>query len=144
MYFTTLLAFATAALAAPARFMSQAAEEWTIESLSRTCTDELDQCVWTFTVNTYAEDVEPTEVRYVINGTDDTPATRAIGGPSEYGVFTVTSNWSDYFGEDEAWTTLSVIDYERGVLVYPAYTDVQVEEGEVVEPDQTYVPEALP
>ena len=144
MRFSHILGFTATALAAPARFMPLAAEEWTIESLKRVCDDDDTTCKWTFSVNTHAEDVEPTEVTYVVNATDDTVASRAIGGPVEASIFTITSTWTDYFGIEEAWTTLSVIDYERGVLVYPAYKDKQLEDGEVVEPDQTYVPENIP
>lgn len=146
MHFSTLLTtFAATAIAAPARFMPQTGEQWTIESLQRRCTlQPRNECVWTFRVNTHAEDVEPTEVRYIVNGTDDTLPSRAVGGPSDFGIFTVTSTWTDYFGIEDAWTTLSVIDYERGVLVYPAYTDKQLAGGPIVKPDQTYVPEAIP
>ncbi|KEY71774.1 hypothetical protein S7711_06529 [Stachybotrys chartarum IBT 7711] len=137
------MSLATTAFSAPARLMSLA-EEWTIESLSRTCNEEDTSCTWTFSINTHADGVEPTDVVYVVNATASAPASRAIGGPSSHGIFTVTSTWSDYFGIEDAWTTMSVIDYERGVLVYPAYLDTQLAGGEVVEPDQTYVVESIP
>jgi hypothetical protein len=137
-------ALASTALAAPTMFMTVTAEEWTIESVKRDCGDDDKSCVWNFSINTHAADAEPTAVKYVVNATDAAPASRATGGPSEFGVFTVTSTWSDYFGEEEAWTTLSVIDYDRGVLVYPAYKDKQLADGATVEPDQSYTPENLP
>lgn len=144
MYFSTFLTLTAAtALAAPARFMPLANEEWTIENMKRVCDDADTKCTWTFSVNTHTEGVDPTDVEYIVEASGGAPASQAIGGPSEFGVFTVTSTWSDYFGLPDAWTTLSVIDYERGVLVHPAYKDVLVAGGEVVEPDQTYVPEAI-
>lgn len=145
MHFTTIVAFAATALAAPARIMSQAGETWTIENLQRRCTSTpKNECVWTFRINTHTSGVASTDVRYIVNGTSTIPPSRAVGGPSTFGKYTVTSTWSDYFGVEEAWTTMSVIDYKRGVLVYPAYTDKQLKGGSIVKPDQTYVPEALP
>lgn len=144
MHLPTLFTLAAVALATPARSMPLAAEEWTIASLKRVCNEQDTTCTWTFHVDTHAEDVEPTAVEYVVNGTDSTAASHAIGGPQKFGIFTVTSTWTDYFGFQEAWTTLSVIDYARGVLVYPAYKDTVLAGEEVVVPDQTYVPEAIP
>jgi hypothetical protein len=145
MHYTTVLAFATAALAAPARFMPLANEEWTIENMQRRCTvTPRNECVWTFKINQHKEGVAPTDVRYVVNGTSAVLPSRSVGGPSKHGIFTVTSTWSDYFGVENAWTTMSVIDYKRGVLIYPAYTDKQLAGGKVVKPDQTYVPESIP
>ncbi|KAH7310599.1 hypothetical protein B0I35DRAFT_412091 [Stachybotrys elegans] len=145
MLFTQSLvaAFASIALAAPTRLMT-VDEEWTIESLQRVCDEQDTQCTWTFTINTNTEGVEPTSVEYIVEASGETPASQAIGGPSEFGVFTVTSTWSDVFGIEDAWTTMSVIDFERGILVYPAYLDRQVAGGEVVEPDQVYIPEPIP
>lgn len=145
MHFSTLFIFtAVTALAAPARFMSLSSEEWTIENMARACNEADTECTWTFSVNTNAEGTEPTDVKYLVKANDGAPASRAIGGPSEFGIFTVASTWSDSFGIPNAWTTLSIIDYERGILVYPAYRDIVLENGGIVEPDQAYIPQAIP
>ncbi|KAI6498080.1 hypothetical protein MCOR11_004109 [Pyricularia oryzae] len=60
------------------------------------------------------------------------------------GHFAVASSWSGQFGEDQGFTTLSVVDRERRLVVWPAYRDAQLEGGRVVRPDQSYVPQRLP
>ncbi|KAI0142428.1 hypothetical protein F4776DRAFT_506617 [Hypoxylon sp. NC0597] len=145
---TTLLALlsaSTSALAAPLSMAAPNAAEWTIESLSRTCDDADTTCVWSFGVNTGEPDVAVTSVsNYTVNATSSAPASRAIGGPQQFGNFTVTSTWSGQFGEGEGFTTLSVIDYPRGLIVYPAYKDTQLPNGQVVKPDQSYPVQNLP
>jgi hypothetical protein len=148
MLFTqAFLAFAATAIAAPAgsKLMTVEGETWTIENMKRICNEEDTSCTWNFAINTHAEGVEPTDAEYIVEASGGLPASRAIGGTSEFGIFTVTSTWSDWQGDESlGWTTMSVIDKERGVLVYPAYTDEQLASGEVVEPDQSYIPEPIP
>ncbi|KAI1084055.1 hypothetical protein F5B20DRAFT_363816 [Whalleya microplaca] len=146
MQLTTLLlttAFsATAVLAAP--FSMAAEAEWTIESLSRNCTATDTSCLWIFGINVGAEGVNATACSYGVNATEAAPASQAIGGPVACGNYTVTSTWSGQFGEGEGFTTLSVIDYDNKLIVYPAYKDTQVASGEVVSPDQSYPVQNLP
>ncbi|KAI0596072.1 hypothetical protein F4775DRAFT_329754 [Biscogniauxia sp. FL1348] len=140
---TTLLSpllAATAALAAP--ISTYAATEWTIQSLSRTCSADGGQCVWDFSVSTGEEAVTP--CTYVVNATAEAPASQASGGPAACGVYTVTSGWSDQFGADQAFTTLSVVDYAQKLIVYPAYTDAQLANATVVEPDLSFPVQSLP
>ncbi|KAI1381566.1 hypothetical protein F4677DRAFT_460635 [Hypoxylon crocopeplum] len=139
---TTALLSATTALAAP---LSMAvAAEWTIETLSRVCDDADTTCLWTFGIDTGAAELAPTAANYTVNATDAAPASRAIGGPQLFGNYTVTSTWSGQFGDGEGFTTLSVIDYAQGLIVYPAYKDTQLLNGEVVTPDQSYPVQSLP
>ncbi|KAI1494518.1 hypothetical protein F5X96DRAFT_665812 [Biscogniauxia mediterranea] len=146
--FSALLAAAagpSAVLAAPAAPVSTfAAAEWTIQSLSRTCSADGAQCVWDFGVWTGEEGSEATACVYVVNATDAAPATQASGGPAACGVYTVTSGWSDQFGADQAFTTLSVVDYPSKLIVYPAYTDAQLANATVVEPDLSFPVQTLP
>ncbi|KAI1780445.1 hypothetical protein F4818DRAFT_435651 [Hypoxylon cercidicola] len=143
---TTILALSAAglALAAPLSMAADAAE-WTIAGLSRTCDDADTSCVWTFAVDTAEEGVEPTPVaNYTVNASDAAVASQAIGGPQVFGNFTVTSTWSGQFGDGEGFTTLSVIDFARNLIVYPAYKDTQLPNGEVVTPDQSYPVQNIP
>ncbi|OTA54908.1 hypothetical protein K449DRAFT_426025 [Hypoxylon sp. EC38] len=135
----------TISLAAPLSMAAPNAAEWTIESLSRTCDDADTTCVWSFGVNTGEPGVAVTSVsNYTVNATSSAPASRAVGGPQKFGNFTVTSTWSGQFGEGQGFTTLSVIDYDRGLIVYPAYKDTQLVNGQVVKPDQSYPVQNLP
>lgn len=135
--------WATAASAMP-RSPPLAGEKWTIESMRRLCNGNDTSCTWTFRINTHGEHADPTPAEYTVNSSSSAPASRAVGGPSIFGAFTVTSTWREVHGSEDAWTTLSVVDYGRGVLVYPAYKDKQIRGGEVVQPDQAYVPETIP
>ncbi|XXG97747.1 OPT super [Hypoxylon texense] len=143
---TTLLALSTAAglaLAAPLSMAADAAE-WTIEGLARTCDDADATCLWTFAIDTAEEGVDATPASYTVNATEAAPASRAVGGPQVFGNYTVTSTWSGQFGEGEGFTTLSVIDYAKGLIVYPAYKDTQLPNGQVVTPDQSYPVQNIP
>ncbi|OTB03565.1 hypothetical protein M426DRAFT_321722 [Hypoxylon sp. CI-4A] len=144
--FTLLLSAATrTSLAAPLSMAAPNAAEWTIEGLSRTCDDGDKTCVWKFSVNTGEEGVAATTVgNYTVVATDAAPASRAIGGPQKFGNYTVTSTWSGQFGEGEGFTTLSVIDYDKGLIVYPAYKDTQLVNGQAVAPDQSYPVQTIP
>ncbi|KAI0181990.1 hypothetical protein GGR52DRAFT_568199 [Hypoxylon sp. FL1284] len=142
LFAASALSAASTVVAAP---VSMAADgEWTIEGMVRTCDDADTSCLWTFTVDTAEEGVDTQLVNYVVNATETAPASQAIGGPQVFGLFTVTSTWSGQFGEGEGYTTLSVIDYEKGVLVYPGYKDVEVPNGEVVDPDRSFPVQNLP
>ncbi|KAI5928333.1 hypothetical protein F4810DRAFT_648014 [Camillea tinctor] len=137
---STLLAAAAPVLAAPVSTF--AATEWTIQSLVRTCSEDLSQCEWDFSIATGEGD--PTPCVFVVNATTQAPASQVNGGPSSCGVFTITSGWSDQFGADQAFTTLSVVDYANKLIVYPGYTDAQLVNATVVEPDLSFPVQSLP
>ncbi|KAI1139541.1 hypothetical protein F5Y05DRAFT_326174 [Hypoxylon sp. FL0543] len=142
---TLLAATATTTLAAPLSMAAPDAAEWTIESLSRTCNGNDTACVWAFGVNTGDPGVAVTSVaNYTVAASPDAPASRAVGGPQVFGNYTVTSTWSGQFGDGQGFTTLSVIDYAKGLIVYPAYKDTQLVNGQVVTPDQSYPVQNLP
>ncbi|OJI98055.1 hypothetical protein ASPVEDRAFT_37488 [Aspergillus versicolor CBS 583.65] len=130
----------TPALAAPAKTKSMMIKEseWTIESLKRECNDDDSKCTWTFGINPGSG---ATDCTYEVEGS---PASEANGGPVNCGPYTITSGWSDQFGPEEGFTTLSVVKEETREIVWPAYTDKQVDGGEVVVPDQSYTPQILP
>ncbi|EQK98356.1 small secreted protein [Ophiocordyceps sinensis CO18] len=119
-----------------------AAPEWTIEKLSRACIKHDELCTWTFAINNRQSAVTP--CKHVVKATKDARASRANGGPSTCGDYTVTSGWSGQFGEGKGFTTLAVVDNKKRQIVFPAYTDNQVKGGEVVQPDQSYSPQNLP
>lgn len=147
MQFTTLLVSALVSatgMAAPSQpragavSMMAEASTWTITSLSRTCNAADTSCTWTFGINNGTATTPCTEV---VTGT---PASQTNGGPATCGPYTVTSGWSGQFGAGNGFTTLAVVNYPAGLIVYPAYTDKQVSTGAVVTPDQSYTPQALP
>ncbi|KAH8692764.1 hypothetical protein BGW36DRAFT_27208 [Talaromyces proteolyticus] len=137
-----LLAASSTAFAAPVastKSMMAASAEWTIQSMKRVCATDNSSCTWTFGI--YDGVDAATACTYVVTADN---ASEANGGPSNCGVYTVTSGWSGQFGEGNGFTTLSVVDNNKREIVWPAYTDKQLESGNVVTPDQSYAPAALP
>ncbi|KAJ5624447.1 hypothetical protein N7510_000756 [Penicillium lagena] len=137
---TTLV---SAAMAAPATSVSMmaAGPEWTIENLKRVCNAKDTSCTWTFSIEVGSAAAAATACTYVVKGTD---ASDANGGPVNCGDYTITSGWSGQFGPGNGFTTFSVVDNVKRQIIWPAYTDVQVQGGKVVKPNQSYAPAALP
>ncbi|PHH77664.1 hypothetical protein CDD82_3406 [Ophiocordyceps australis] len=135
---------ASTAVAAPAGQVSMmaAGQEWTIEGLQRKCDKTDSLCDWTFSVNAH-DNVKPTACKLSVKNSGSTVASRSNGGPVDCGPYTVTSGWSGQFGEGQGFTVLSVVDNKKRLIVWPGYTDKQVEGGQVVTPDQSYTPTAL-
>jgi hypothetical protein len=133
--------FASSIMAAPTASVSMmaAGPQWTIENMKRTCNAENTSCTWNFGI--YPGTGAATPCNYVVKGNT---ASHANGGPVTCGGYTVTSGWSGQFGEGNGFTTFSVVDNKARQIIWPAYTDKQVEGGNVVKPDQSYAPAALP
>lgn len=147
MKVTAILAtlLATSALAAPApeaEVKSMAAQQtWTIQNMKRVCNKPDDKCDWSFTV---AAPAGKTNCAFSVKKAGSTPASRSPGNGAKCGAYTVTSGWDGSFGEGKGFTTLSVVDYGKKQIAWPAYTDVQLKGGKVVKPDQSYPVQALP
>ncbi|KAK1702204.1 hypothetical protein CaCOL14_011990 [Colletotrichum acutatum] len=116
--------------------MAAGVAEWTIEAFTRTCNAEDTSCDYSFNINTHIAD--PTACKFTTTGA---PASRAASN-AKCGAFTVTSGWSGQFGPDAGFTTFSVTDQK--LIVWPAYTDKQLVNGQAVNPDQSYAPQNLP
>lgn len=141
-----ILALASVAgtIAAPApvpgtaKSMMANVAEWTIEKMTRTCNSGNTSCVWSFHIDTHT--ASPTPCTFTVTGN---PASQSPENGAQCGPFTVTSGWSGQFGPGNGFTTLSVIDYSSKLIVWPAYTDVQLSHGALVTPDQSYAPVTL-
>ncbi|CAF3447765.1 unnamed protein product [Fusarium graminearum] len=132
---------ATSVSAAPteqAVNMMAAAPQWTIESMQRSCAKDDSSCTWNFKIDTHKG--AATACKFVVKGSK---ASQRNGGPVKCGDYTVTSGWSGQFGPGNGFTTFSVVSSKRQI-VWPAYTDKQVQGGKVVKPDQSYAPANLP
>ncbi|KAJ5995415.1 hypothetical protein N7481_002392 [Penicillium waksmanii] len=139
--FSTLVA-ASAVMAAPAetsKNMMAASPQWTIRNLKRVCNGADTSCTWNFGIQVGTAATK--SCTYVVKGAT---ASERNGGPSACGVYTITSGWSGQFGPDNGFTTLSVVNNDSRQIVWPAYTDKQLDGGKVVKPDQAYSPAALP
>lgn len=146
MQFTTFLLSAllsACSLAAPLESRAEAvsmmaqATTWTITGAKRVIDAADTTATWTFGINNGQTTTACTEV---VTGS---PASQSKGGPATCGQYTVTSDWSGQFGPGNGFTTFAVVDYAAGLIVYPAYTDKQVQAGTVVTPDQSYTPSKL-
>ncbi len=144
MQFSTITAVsilsALAAAAPAATVVSKAADgaQWTIQSFQRICnTVPATQCNWTFTINT--NDGSPTTAcAFSTFAQGSTPADQAPETGASCGGYTVSSGWSGQFGPGNGFTTLAVVNNAARLIVYPAYTDVQLASGTPVTPDQSY------
>ncbi|KAF4453651.1 small secreted protein [Fusarium austroafricanum] len=138
----TLIA-ATGVSAAPAADsvnMMAATPQWTIRDAKRYCRSDDSVCFWKFGVDT--GNGKPTECKYEVKGPKASKARAA--GPFTCGDYTVTSGWSDQFGPNNGFTTLSVVSKSKKQIIWPAYTDKQLAGGKIVKPDQSYAPASLP
>ncbi|RWA07683.1 hypothetical protein EKO27_g7417 [Xylaria grammica] len=133
--------FSTSAFAAT--LSTFASTEWTIESLIRDCDALDDACTWTFKINTNEEGVDPTECVYTVAATATEPASQANGGPTECGIYTITSGWSGQFGPGQGFTVISVVDFGKKLIVYAGYTDTSVVNGTVVDPNLSFPVQTL-
>ncbi|KAJ4286171.1 hypothetical protein N0V88_008115 [Collariella sp. IMI 366227] len=149
MHFNTvvlgLVAAATGALAAPALdtradAVSAMAEvpQWKIKSFKRSCNSEDTSCDISFSIDTQA--VPTTSCSYTVTGT---PASRASTNGITCGPYTVTSGWSGQFGPENGFTTWSVVDWGKRLIVWPAYSDRELVNGVAVTPDKSYAPQTL-
>ncbi|KAI1769286.1 small secreted protein [Hypoxylon sp. FL1150] len=114
--------------------------QWTIESLKRVCDAADTSCTWSFTIDTHAGDAPTTPCEFTVKGSGTQPASQTDSSGNACGAYTVGSGWSDQFGADAGFTTLSVIDYASKLIVWPAYTDKQLAGGAVVTPDLSFAP----
>lgn len=140
--FLTALLSATA-LAAPspaADVKSMAAGSWTIESMKRTCDKADTACNWSFTVNNGSG---KTACAYTVKKSGSTPASHSPQTGVKCGAYTVTSGWSGQFGPGNGFTTLSVADFAKKRIAWPAYTDKQLASGKVVTPNQSFPVQVL-
>ncbi|KAK3343582.1 hypothetical protein B0T25DRAFT_521705 [Lasiosphaeria hispida] len=148
-------------------FASQDAEQWTIEHLKRSCDGTDTTCTWSFTINTHREELAPTPCEFIVVGglvdgghhapapaqgqgkhkRDEelliTPASHQDVRNAWCGPYRIATGWSGQFGPENGFTTISVIDEGNRLVLFPAYTDKQLEGGHVVEPDQSYAPHAF-
>ncbi|KAL8939949.1 MAG: hypothetical protein Q9216_003075 [Gyalolechia sp. 2 TL-2023] len=145
MHLSTIFLSALAAipsLAAPAptpelSMMAASAPLWTIKSFVRTCNDANTSCTYSYSIDTQSGAATP--CTYIVAGN---PAARASYNNVQCRSFTLSSNWSGQFGPDNGFQTLAVV--QGRTIIYPAYTDKQLVNGQVVSPDQSYAPQNLP
>lgn len=140
MQFSTVVALlatlTSSALALPApQPDASAPPTWTIEGFRRQCATDGGPCSYSFAVNTN-DGSAATPCSYSVSGSLEDPPARKTYQGLVCGAFTVGSIWSGQFGEDAGFQTLSVVKGQK--IVYPAYTDVQLQSGKVVVPDQSY------
>ncbi|KAF5531704.1 small secreted protein [Fusarium mexicanum] len=138
----TLLA-ATGVTAAPAAdsvSMMASTAQWTIRDAKRYCRSDDSICNWKFGIDT--GNGKPYECRYNVKGPG--ASKKRSAGPSTCGDFTITSGWSDQFGANNGFTTLSVVSKSKRQIIWPAYTDKQLAGAKIVKPDQSYAPASLP
>ncbi|KAI6374396.1 hypothetical protein MCOR25_003185 [Pyricularia grisea] len=58
--------------------------------------------------------------------------------------YNIGAQWSDFFGADKGFTTLSVVDQKNNRIVWPAYSDTELKNGQNFSPDKTYKSQEVP
>lgn len=58
--------------------------------------------------------------------------------------YNIGAQWSDFFGPDKGFTTLSVVDQKNKRIVWPAYSDTELKNGQNFSPDKTYKSQEVP
>ena len=119
--------------------MSADVPQWTMQTFKRACDDADTSCTWSFGINANNGGAAAPCEFTVKALPDGTPASRA---PQTDGVacgaYTVTSGWSGQFGEDNGFTTLSVVDWGNQLISWPSYSDKDLAGGKVVSPDRSF------
>ena len=146
MQLSTILLFATSALAAPsvpradANTVSAmaAVPEWTIVNFTRTCNKTDTECVVSFAVDTHVSPV--TACSYKVTGA---PASRTSTNGIVCGPYTLSSGWSGQFGPNNGFTTWSLVDWSKKLIAWPAYSDAELVNGVAVAPNKSYAPQNL-
>ncbi|KAL2272075.1 hypothetical protein VTJ83DRAFT_1446 [Remersonia thermophila] len=112
--------------------------QWTLQSFQRTCNKEDTFCTVTFHVNNKLEPRTP--CMYSIKGAS---ASRAPVNGITCGPYTISSGWSGQFGEGNGFTTWSIVDWNKRLIVWPAYADHELVNGQIVTPDKSFAPQTL-
>jgi hypothetical protein len=112
--------------------------QWKIKSLTRTCNAENTSCNVSFGIDTQTAPV--TACSYTVTGA---PASQASTSGITCGPYTISSGWSGQFGAENGFTTWSVVDWSKRLIVWPAYSDRELVNGVAVTPDKSYAPQTL-
>lgn len=133
----TLAAPVLDARAEPVSAMA-AVPQWIVKSFLRTCNAGETSCTISFGIDTQTSPV--TNCSYTVTGT---PASRASTSGITCGAYTISSGWSGQFGPENGFTTWSIVDWSKRLIVWPAYTDRELVNGVAVTPDKSYTPQTL-
>jgi len=113
--------------------------QWVIQGFTRTCNAADTSCTVSFAVNT--QQSPATACSYTVTGS---PASQASTNGITCGPYTISSGWSGQFGPGNGFTTWSVVDFSKRLIVWPAYNDRELVNGAAVTPDKSYAPQNLP
>ena len=148
MHFNTvflgLVAAASNTFAAPVDARSKAVSamadipQWKITAFTRSCNAGDTSCTISFGIDTQTAPV--TSCTYVVTGS---PASQASTNGLTCGPYTISSGWSGQFGPNNGFTTWSVVDWSKHLIVWPAYSDRELVNGVAVTPNKSYAPQTL-
>lgn len=112
--------------------------QWKITSFTRSCNAGDTSCTISFGIDTQTAPV--TGCTYTVTGA---PASQASTNGISCGPYTISSGWSGQFGPGNGFTTWSVVDWSKRLIVWPAYSDRELVNGVAVTPDKSYAPQTL-
>jgi hypothetical protein len=112
-------------------------EEWALLDLSRKCDNAATICAWTFTIDTGTaspssrQQLTPCSLLVTPTQGGSQRADEAFRGPTNCGVFNVTSGWSGQFGKAAGFSTVSVFVPSLDKIGWFSYTDLELEDSKV-------------
>jgi len=109
---------------------------WIFKSFTRACNDDDTFCTIIFRIDTQVEPETP--CLYNVSGPQ---ASRKSTDEVACGPFLMSSSWSDQFGSDHGFTTWAVIDWNKRLIVWPSYSDMELANGVTVTPDKSFAPQ---
>ncbi len=149
MHFTTaflgvVAAAASKALAAPLDTRSDTVSamadvpQWKVKAFTRSCNAADTSCTVSFGIDTQTSPT--TSCSYTVTGS---PASQTSTNGITCGAYTISSGWSGQFGPNNGFTTWSVVDWSKRLIVWPAYSDSELVNGVSVTPDKSYAPQTF-
>lgn len=130
------LATAAPASSAGVSMMATNVPQWTIENMKRVCNAADTSCDWSFGIQS---NVGAASVPCAFNiKAGAKPASATDGAGFKCGPYTVSEGYSDQFGKDNAFITLSVANFATRLIAFPAYTAKELAGGKVVSPNRSY------
>jgi hypothetical protein len=110
--------------------------DWIFKSFTRACNDDDTFCIVTFRIDTQVEPETPCS--YNVSGPQ---ASKKPTNEVSCGSYLMSSSWSNQFGSYHGFTTWAVIDWNKQLIVWPSYSDQELENGIAVTPDKCFAPQ---
>ncbi|KKA30870.1 hypothetical protein TD95_000721 [Thielaviopsis punctulata] len=104
---------------------------WFIRDMTRRCMSNDHSCTYSFGIESFIHPL----VQCIYKVTGQSAATSSVSN-IRCEPFFISSGWSGQFGDGQGFTTWSITDHRY--IAWPAYSDRDLANGVVVQPDRNY------